>query len=274
MFNIKSRLINQLASSLILAISLGFSSTSDAKLLNMGKGLINDTDLNVTWLRDANSFFTLSGKGKNPAKARGLVNAIIAAVPMIADDIEVHEVVSADFDPHNGKMSWWGAQAWVGYLNSINYKGFNDWRLPIVAPVDGIELNCTTSYDGSTDDGYNTSAVNTTAHELPHVYYQELHNLSNVTISGLGLSKGYGLKKKGPFINVRKGIYWTGTLYPLYSFAGDMFHFDTRNGGMGHDQKFFQSYAWVARTGLVPKQLRNRSASAGNEPIPTGGRFE
>ncbi|NJD05382.1 MAG: DUF1566 domain-containing protein [Methylococcaceae bacterium] len=276
MFHIKSQSVNHLASSLVLALSLGFSGASEAQLKNMGNGLINDTDLNVTWLRDANSFFTLSGKGKDPAKAQKLIDDIIAVVPSLADAIEVHDIVREDFNTRNGKMSWWGAKAWVDYLNSINYKGFNDWRLPLVNPVNGVELNCTTTYDGSTDDGYNTTAVNPTAHELPHVFYQELHNLSQVKLNGLLRSKGYGLKKKGPFAHLKKSLYWTGTPNPLYAAGGDMFHFDTKNGGMGHDQKVFplNAYAWIVRTGLAPKQVSRAGASNSTTPIPTGGRFE
>jgi hypothetical protein len=275
MFHIKSHKANHLASSLILVVSLGFSAASEAQLQNMGNGLINDIDLNVTWLRDANSFFTLSGKGKNPVKAKALISAVIAAVPTLTDNIETHDTDISDFNPRNGKMSWWGAQAWVGYLNSITYKGFNDWRLPKVNPVDGLELNFSTSHDGSTDDGYNTTAVNPIAHELPHVFYQELHNLSQVKLSGLPRSKGYGLKRKGPFLHLKKSIYWTETLYTAFSGGGDMFHFDTKNGGMGHDQKIFKSYTWIVRDGLAPKQVPSSSgASDPTAPIPTGGRFE
>ena len=27
-------------------------------------------------------------------------------------------------------MDWFGAQAWINYLNVTNYQGYSDWRLP------------------------------------------------------------------------------------------------------------------------------------------------
>jgi hypothetical protein len=74
-------------------------------------------------------------------------------------------------------MTWWGGQAWVNYLNSIAYAGITGRRLPIVTPINGNSFNNSYSTNGSTDVGYNTTAVNPTASELAHLHYNELGNL-------------------------------------------------------------------------------------------------
>jgi len=49
---------NRLLKSLSLSFTLCFSGTSLAALVNVGNGLIHDTDLNITWTQDANLFLT------------------------------------------------------------------------------------------------------------------------------------------------------------------------------------------------------------------------
>ena len=72
---------------LIIALSANFSF---ALLLDRGKGLVYDSDLNITWLSDGNY-----------SKTSGY------------DD--------------DGHMVWSEAYAWV---NQLEYAGYSDWRLP------------------------------------------------------------------------------------------------------------------------------------------------
>lgn len=69
---------------------------ADASLLDRGYGLIYDTDLNITWMQDANY-----------SKTSGF------------DD--------------NGIMNWNDSMYWV---NNLVYRGFTDWRLPTSAQPD------------------------------------------------------------------------------------------------------------------------------------------
>jgi hypothetical protein len=77
----------------VMALSLGLvvATTAQASLIDRGGGLIYDTDLDITWLADANY-----------AKTSGY-----------------------DAD---GLMIWTQAMNWAG---NLSYGGYTDWRLPI-----------------------------------------------------------------------------------------------------------------------------------------------
>lgn len=71
---------------------------ANANLIDYGSGMIYDTDLNITWLQDANlaasNTFGVSG-----------------------------------IDP-GGTMNWNTAQDWIAAMNTANYLGYSGWRLP------------------------------------------------------------------------------------------------------------------------------------------------
>ncbi|WP_457325513.1 PEP-CTERM sorting domain-containing protein [Roseateles sp. P5_E11] len=56
---------------------------------------------------------------------------------------------------------------------SLSFGGFDDWRLPVVAPVNGSALQLDYSEDGSTDIGINNNGANS---ELGHLFYASLGN--------------------------------------------------------------------------------------------------
>ncbi|NJD08451.1 MAG: DUF1566 domain-containing protein [Methylococcaceae bacterium] len=234
--------VSGIVSRLVLIAALCVSSVAEARLLDIRNGLILDVGLGVLWLRDANLFFTKSGSGLHPETATNLVNDIIEAVPEVLDGQVAHQITSSDFNTSNGQMSWWGAQAWVGYLNSIHYKGFDNWRLPILRPVNGTAFNYTFSCDGTTDYGKNNTALNSKASELGHVFYKELGNLSDLDTACVPRQTGYGVTNSGPFRNLESGLYWTGTDFELY--FENAWHFHTDNGGQGNDYKGVQFYVW------------------------------
>ena len=78
------------AVSALFVVALGVSTVSNAALVDRGGGRIFDTDLNITWLADANY-----------AKTSG-------------------------FDA-DGLMVWSDAMTWAG---NLSYGGYTDWRLP------------------------------------------------------------------------------------------------------------------------------------------------
>ena len=75
--------------------------------------LVYDSDLNITWLGDANF-----GAGS------------------AFDDGN---------SPTDGRMTWDNAVSWA---DSLTVGGFTDWRLPTANPVCGIGFNCTSSEMG------------------------------------------------------------------------------------------------------------------------------
>jgi len=136
-------------------------------------------------------------------------------------------------------MNFWGAKAWVSYLNSISYAGETDWRLPQVTPVNGISFDHSVSYNGTTDRGFNSTAVNVTASELAHLFLNELGNLSQFNASGVAQA-GYGLTNSGPFSNFQSAPYWTGTEYAFGTTTTDFQHawlFSASNGAQGSGPK-------------------------------------
>jgi len=106
----------------------------------------------------------------------------------------------------------WIADASIGGLRTqadamqwaagLSFGGFDDWRLPSVAPVNGIALQLDYSDDGSTDIGINNAGSNS---EFGHLYYTSLGNTAA------------GLAQTGPFSglvdpnNAVGPVFWTGT---------------------------------------------------------------
>lgn len=113
--------LNLSAAALVLA-SLALPGVASASLIDRGGGLIYDTDLNVTWLADANYAFT-SGYDQQ------------------------------DFT--DGLMTYAYAMAWA---DQLTYGGFIDWRLPTTLQPDATcanqysfgsgQFNCTGSEMG------------------------------------------------------------------------------------------------------------------------------
>lgn len=171
----------KISTSLLLALSLAICSpVSQAALHDRGNGLLYDDVLNVTWLQDANY-----------AKTSGY-----------------------DSD---GLMTWDQANGWA---DQLIYQGFDDWRLPTVAPTD-TDWDFTSSYDGSTDIGYNSLSPQ---HELAYMYYV------NLELNGWFDANGYhqsdsgvlrdgsssGQADVGLVKNLQNAIYWSGIEYPPF----------------------------------------------------------
>lgn len=139
------------------ALSTTFSITLGAAAMLAGTGahaalntytsdgvqLVYNTETNKTWTQDAHllkSFIQSMGYD-------AITQAIVAVTPTIEDHKHVvnplgtyrlqanwRDFMGTDIDL--GDVSWYGAIAFVNYLNSIEYGGSNRWRLPDVD--DGI----------------------------------------------------------------------------------------------------------------------------------------
>lgn len=178
--------------------------------LNLGGQGVYDSDLNITWLRDANLAAT------NTFGAR---------------------VISS-----GGWMNWYSAQNWIDAMNTYNYLGHNDWRLPTVTDI-GAPGFSGSLYDGTGDHGYNTSSTG----EMAHLWYSELGNLGYCSTAGACARPGWGLTNTDPFINVQSGNYWSATEYAPNT--NSAWYFSTFNGVQGAHDKGFDKFAWAVRPG-------------------------
>lgn len=160
-----------------------------------------------------------------------------------------------------GLMSWADANSWMASLNAQNaglgYLGVNDWRLPTVGPLNGSTLDYATSYNGSTDRGYNQSEQGTayagsTASEMAHLYYNTLNNKGYCTLSSVfpscTVQAGWGLSNTGPFLNVQPNDYWSGTGSDAPSWA---WYFRFNDGGQLLYDKSYTFNAWAVRPGDI-----------------------
>ena len=136
--------------------------------------VVNDTDLNITWLANGN----------------------LAAT----------ETFGVNGIAMDGTMTWQTAQLWIVAMNTANYLGYNDWRLPTT--TDTCTPGCNFSFSGN-DWGYN----NPNTSEMSHLYHTELGNKGFYDTSGVGPLAGWGLVNTGPFSNLQPGLYWSGTEY-------------------------------------------------------------
>ena len=150
----------------------------------------------------------------------------------------------------DGRMDWLAAQAWIAALNTANYLGKNDWRLPTA--IDTGPAGCDFGYTG-TDCGYN---VDLATGEMARLYYGTLGNTGYYTTSsGNGFCPGVPpnwpgcLTNPGPFANIKAGNYWTGTEYALNTDEVWTFNFDF--GSQFNLNKIPNYYAWAVRTGDI-----------------------
>jgi hypothetical protein len=208
----------------LIAIILSFAISANAALVDNGDGTVtqirNDGSV-LMWLKDANT-----------AKTSGY-----------------------DAD---GLMTWDQANTWIGTLNSSNYLGYNDWRLPDTNPVDGssFDYNWDHDYYGSTDRGYNISAPGSaypgsTGSDMAYMFYTELGNLGYYDTSGNWPQAGWGLTNSGPFDNIQSYFYWSDSYYTPDSGVAWFFHFDL---GVQNGNDIVYNYnAWAMR--VVPEPI-------------------
>jgi len=105
----------------------GLPGMARAALVDRGGGLIYDNVLNITWLQNANLAAT---------ENFGLTH------------------ISAE-----GYMPWIRANNWIAAMNTANYLGYHDWRLP----------------DSHNQNGSGpVSGANVTGSEMGHMYYNNL----------------------------------------------------------------------------------------------------
>jgi hypothetical protein len=234
-FKIKNR---EILIGLTLSLTLGISGTAQASLTTNANGLgVYSSVSSATWTQDANVLGTLEGVYQSTSY-NNIVTAIInASNGVIHDTPNVYDKVAnsgnytltaADFGS-GGSVTWWAGQAYVHYLDTVNYGGSSLWALP-------------TTPDTNSSYGYNQ-----TSSQIAQLYTTEL-GFGILGIFGNNLSGGQ--KNIGPFSNVQANTYWSGTENnasdPRYAWD-----FNNSDGYQYSNSKFYQFYAWAVSPGQV-----------------------
>lgn len=193
-------------------VAAAVSGAAQAALIDRGGGLIYDSDLNVTWLADANYAQT------------------------------------SDYDA-DGLMTWNEATAWVtglAYYDSVRGVTYSDWRLP--STTDLGSPACNFAYVG-TNCGYNIKYKGEMAHlfydELGNVaiYDETGHSRFGWNLSNIGPFKN--LQEYGYWSGTE---YWISSDPPL-PISSWVFTFDA--GGQYLNEKTNGLFALAVRDGDV-----------------------
>ena len=165
-----------------------------------------------------------------------------------------------------GIFNWSDAKAWA---NQLVYGGYDDWRLPTLSPVNGVNFNRVFHCDGSADYGYGIAAPGGASagfigNELAYMYHVNLGNQSQCTGDGPFLTG----KVWGPDVGVQNASFvdaLTGETVSFFNLQDQKrnFWFDLApppsdftwafkyNGFNDWDAAFQRSRAWAVRDGDV-----------------------
>ncbi|MEN8133094.1 MAG: hypothetical protein ABFS45_23535 [Pseudomonadota bacterium] len=213
-------LIGALGAMLTIFVSLPASAALVSALSGQA---VYDTDRDISWIADANLA---------ASNTFGLSTGVsLGAYP--GDTSGVNGIINS-----NGTMNWPGALFWIDAMNTANYLGFNDWRLPSTLVPDS---GCTNS-DGSprTD----SRGWDCTGSEMGHLFYDEFGATRLTSVLSTGDSV-----ELAKFTNVRSGNYWSGTEFAPNRASAWAFGFG--NGVQGTSSKGDFFFAWAVRSGDV-----------------------
>jgi len=157
----------------------------------------------------------------------------------------------ANCDQNNGtgSMNWNQGITWA---NSLVYAGYDDWRLPEALPVNGVNYNFVgATYDGTSDFEYNITSPNS---ELAYMFNVELENIGYFDTSGNGPQAGWEILHTGPFDNLIKNQYWSGT--DIEPDPGTAIVFDSLYVSQGNQLRTDSFHTWAVRdVTVVPEPL-------------------
>lgn len=204
---------------------------ANATLTSVDNGLgVYDSGINATWTSDANLLGTLESQQGYST----VVNAIIVASPVIHDtpnmyddDSGIYNVSASDFGS-GGAVNWFGAEAFVNYLNHINYGNSSQWALP-------------TTVDSLDSKGYAAPSSS----QLAELFYSELGGTAGSPIPTNSL---FSNELAYPYSEPSRS-YWSGT--ETSDFPITAWSFSTYNGGQYANFKPFQRHAWAVSPGQL-----------------------
>lgn len=221
----------------------------------LGGIMVYDSVLDVTWVADVSLFRTLANASVDSAGyVQSVIDAnggvVISTPNQYDNNTGVYNLSAADFNTVSGRMNWFGAKAWV---NTLNYGGFDDWRLPTM--IDTGAPGCNFSYSGTTDCGYN---IHSTDSEAGHMYYANLGLNSWANPDG-SVRNDYGIFGNG----TTSGENDIGLVQSIQSAAWwldeedasnpkSAWYFNVKWGSQGaYNKNYMQYVAWAVRDGDV-----------------------
>jgi hypothetical protein len=222
----------------------------NAGLIATDGGLgVYDATNNVTWVSDANLFATQAVAGGNAAAFVQTIisdsGGFISDTPNDRDHPAAnsgsYQLSSGDFNTATGQMDWWGAQAWVNYLNATDYGGSNHWALP-------------TTVDAQSSVGQ-PNGVAVSSGQLLGLFYGQLggtagSNFLNTLNGSAALFSN--LQSVGNPNGQSNPGYWSGTEWINGAASADSaWDFFTSNGDQQHSPKNLSYYAVAVAPGEV-----------------------
>ena len=218
---------------------VGFVNISHAALNDLGNGLVNDTTLNITWMKDAN-----------------LVKSSCDANDALWQAFDPTTVTSnsgrtkAQICTANGALNWFEAEAWMVVLNTQNYLGHNDWRQPLTAQPDAscsFQIAASGGFPAQ-GYGYNCAEVGS---ELNHLFYTSLSNPNDQDdncYNPPASNPNHCFQNTTPFDNAQSFAYWSGSEYAPDTARA--WGFGTNGGVQGFGFKDDGDlYVWPVRSG-------------------------
>ena len=219
---------NTLKSSSMLAIGLLLSGQSVAGLIDRGNGMIYDNVLDITWLQDANYAHSSGYSATNAQYGKDSTSLNIQA---------------------DGKMGWQAAMNWA---ESLDFGGFDDWRLASIKPLNGSTFSYgNNAKDGSADFGYN---IISTQSELAYMFnlnlgLQSLYTSDDQVNSNWILYNDGIIPNTGLIQNLKGYGYWSNTEDLLDTSHAWMF--TNLTGNQTETGKGNSFYAWAVRDGDI-----------------------
>lgn len=193
-----------------------------------GVQLVYSSVSNITWLQNGNLLNNLFIDRGIPA----VYNDIAAAVPTVTltysfSGPQPHTVALTDYldwwEP-NGRANFYGAYAFVQYLNAISYGGVNQWRLPDA--INGV-------YPNPFPSGYVKSG------DFGQLYYDELNSPS-----------GFGMADPLNYFSNEVGAqYWSATDADFN--VTQPFGFNVGQGDQYFLNRDFPFFVWPVFSGQV-----------------------
>lgn len=191
--------------SLILVPLVSLSTQAHAELQSRLGGLAYyDTDLDITWMADAN--LAVSNSFGLP------VEALVGGRPPRGN-------APAGTIKSDGRMYWPDALSWIDAMNAATYLGHNDWRLPGTLPIGGSTYDTGFTNNATSDVGYADSdgwvdGAGNPVSEMGHLYYVTLGNPGACPPIDASPQSGCSPSRTspdyGPFSGVQGSTYWSG----------------------------------------------------------------